>query len=282
MFSSTALFIVTKNGIFAATDGKAVEDGVARTTQKLSLVHDRILVSDIGLSDIYLSKKKVAEAIKSGQSIPEWVNHVAPYHFQTWILGIEKRTPRDVSVALLASAVKDEADRTFSSLAPLLKDMAMNHQPPFEGEKRIVAVYALAGFDETYIPTIYSVTLELDRNSLSLVPGKIEQIHPNPAIRVDDRFYMPAGSAQTAIEPIVRHPDSREYKRLPATAQAELQRLSKAEPVTISQIKGLLTALIAEEISASSQYVGWPVWFGVIPRCGRPMLTKIVRPRDGK
>jgi hypothetical protein len=279
-FPSTAVFIVTKSGIVAATDGKSFSytEQRAGIIQKLVLLHERVLVAEIGLADIQASKKAIREVVKSGRDVPQWVKDFVPFHFPDWMRGIEKRTSHDISMAILARTVKDEADRTFGTAAPVLKEMAMNHRPPFEDEKRLVAVFVLAGFEENYIPTIYSVTIELNRNDLSVMPGKIEHVHPEPGTKVDDKFYMPAGSAQKAIGNIVGHPETGEYKSMPAQAQIELAQLHKAEALTTAQAQDLLTALVSQEIVASGNDVGWPIWFGSIPKYGRPLLVQSRKP----
>jgi len=284
-FSSTAVFIVTKSGIAAATDGKSISGQTGQTSgtlQKLVLLHSRILVAQIGLAELRTNKKALRAAIRRGQPMPKWVMNFVPYSFPEWIMGIEKSTPPDISVAMLADTVKNKADRTFGVAAPLLKEMAMQHQPPFQDDQSMVATYVLAGFDENHVPTIYSVTIELNRDDLSLLPGKIEHVHPVPGTgSVDDRFYMPAGSFQTAIAPIVKEPQSAQYNRIPLRAKNELAQLHNGQAIAMTQVNDFLTVLISEEIIASSDSVGWPIWIGNIPRRGNSTLTRIPKPTKG-
>lgn len=281
-FSSTAVFIVTKGGIAAATDGKSISGETSGTLQKLALLHSRILVAQIGLAELRTNKKALRAAIRRGQPIPKWVKNFAPYSFPEWIMGIEKRTSSNTSVAMLAHTIKNEADRTFGAAAPLLKEMAMQHQPPFQDDQTMVATFVLAGFGETHVPTIYSVTIELNQDDLSLLPGRIEHVHPVPGTgSVDDRFYMPAGSFQTAIAPIVKEPESAWYNRISPQAKKELAQLHNGQPIAIAQVDDLLAVLISEEIAVSSDSVGWPIWIGNIPKHGKASLTRIPKPTKG-
>jgi hypothetical protein len=277
-FPSTAVVIVTKTGIAAATDGKSISDGTSGALQKLAILHKRILIAEIGLAEIRPNKEAISRAIRRGQPVPKWAKNFVPYSFPEWIGSIEKRTSPDISVAMLTETVKNEADRTFGAAAPLLKDMAMQHQPPFQDGQTMVATFVLAGFDEAHVPNIYSIRIELQPDDFSLQPGKIEHVHPAYGISVDARFYMPAGSAQTAILPIMRQPESSEYRRIPFLTKIELTQLQGGKSVSVEQIFDLLTVLISEEISASSDIVGWPIWLGIVPKKGAPSLSRIPKP----
>jgi hypothetical protein len=248
-FSSSAIAIVTPQGIVLGADGESVDRCFgpcpsAKESKKIVLVQDRVALGTVGLYAV------LGDA-----------HNVPPYYFPTLVGRIEDRLPADASVSQVSEIVQEEVEKLFSWFDLYLKRGILRSEDS-PGDYPIE--YLIAGY-QAGRPTIYSINVEVDWQQVRLKGIHRVLIHPERDRRDDFAIYG-VGSKRVIRE--LKEGRGDLYKKVVSKSPMESHMLAGKRGLSVSQASNLVRVLLEVEAEANPEQVGPPFTIVAIPRNG--------------
>src|ERR1700680_2911259 len=212
-FSSSAIVIITSQGIVLGIDGKSVDRCVGscpspREPQKIVVVQDHIAFGSVGLYAV------LGDA-----------HNVPPYYFPALIGRVEARLPADASVSRVSEMVKEEAEKSFSWFDMYVKRGLLQEK---ESPGDYPLEYLIAGY-QAGDPTIYSIYLEVDWQKLHL--KRIQRVLMDPERNCKDFPIYGVGSKHVLQE--LKEEQGELYQKMISKAPLECRMLRGKRELSI-------------------------------------------------
>ncbi len=253
-FSSSAIAVITSEGIILGVDGKSVDRCLGpcptrRESARIVFVQERIALGTVGLY----------AALGDAHNIP-------PYYFPTLAGRIKSRLPTGASVYDVSEILREEVEKVFAWFDVYLK-RGLLQQKDSPGEFPVE--YLIAGY-QADVPTIYSVSVEVDWEKQSLKGIRRVLVHPKPNGKRDLPIYG-VGSKRVLQE--LREERGDLYQRIVSKAPLESRLLLGRKELSVNQARNLVGALLEVEAEANPEQVGPPFTIVALLNKGPAPLT---------
>ena len=254
-YATTAIFIVTKNGIVAGADQLiySVSFGGVRsagegTGSKIALIKDRFIVASLGVQSI--------------DGAPP------AYDFTSFIRTIESKITSDVSVPQLMLFIEDESARTFNAIG-IEKAMRAGTIKRSDSIRCEFVEYVIAGYDSG-VPMIFEVTYELDWYGYHLVGPIVKAIHPQQGHDAEFGFHV-FGTVCSVAD--FAKPESYANKRALAYTPIAFKKLLARQPLSMVEGTDLVRVFISTQAEVNPSLVGPTATVITLPTNGVGTLT---------
>jgi hypothetical protein len=237
-YGTTAIFVVTPDGIAGGTDQLTTEistaDGAAKSKAtnipKVELIHKRFVVATVSF----------VRTPADGSA----------YSFSDWIKAVGDKLTADASVTQFVRLIEDEATRTFKDklqVEAAMQDGRLKKSQPFE-EKFVE--YIVGGY-EAGKPAIVSIELRLDWHHNLLIGPLEENLSPLPGVT----FHLIAHGEDCAFSE-VNNVNSYSYKKFHLYRPATLAKIVAWRELTKDEAIDAIRVLIKIQAEITPSKVG--------------------------
>jgi hypothetical protein len=223
-YATTVVIVVTPEAIIVGADGKTISriTGKSGPVKKAFIIQHRLIVTALGNANVGMG----------------WDNGPQiDFRFAKWIMNIDKKCPKDVSVAELTRMIEKESTFAFKDADLFIADGAFDRQYP----QKSFLDFIISGY-EAGIPTITRVKFEIDWEKRHLNAPIVTQEHPRTNQRADFDFFVYGRRRFDGNELINRKGDG--YKELLAVIPKELPKLSAMQNLTLHEATNVCLAIL--------------------------------------
>jgi hypothetical protein len=264
---TTIVIFVTPDGIVIATDSKAVNKDTAftpqseTTIQKFVIVHDKIVVSTTGLTEL------------SGQ---------APYRFGTWMDALQSKLSADASVEDVVWAIKEQSKVQFAPVQDAVQEGYLTKDRPDETCQDFLT-YLVAGYQES-TATLWEVQYYIDWNTQTLIGPKRTKILPPDQSTSTNNVFTATYGVQEVIHQF-QNSQSYAYKQLKARAPKAFADYFDHKHLYLEDSVSIARVLVQIEEEMNPSDVGGEVRIVQIPTNGKAeevkgrIVPKVRKPR---
>lgn len=239
--ATTIALMAIADGIVIASDSKTnfQNDSLSNTGQsametKFAIVQDRIVVANIGVFDF---KREDVH-----------------YNFLTWMRGLQRSLPADISVSGFVKILTTETAKTFGVLTGWIKSGALKRPEPGQ-PCTMLAQYIVAGY-ENGIGTVYEVQYYADWNQQIVVGPVSTLLQPDP--NASGNIHLHLFGQREAIADL-SEPQSYAYQEALRLCPGGFGNLISHRAFTLHEAADLTRTLVQIEEKVSPSEVGGPV-----------------------
>jgi hypothetical protein len=249
-YATTAIFVVTPEGIAGGTDQQTTEvltaDGGVKSKAinipKVELIHGRFVVATVGL----------VRTPADGSA----------YNFSDWIKATGDKLAADASVTQFVRLIEEQATKKFKDelhVEAAMDDGRLKKGQPFEEE---FIEYLVGGYDEVGKPTIVSIELRLDWKQKLLLEPIEENLSPLPGASP----LTLSRTGENCAVGSVTNVNSYSYEKFHRYRPATLAKIMARQDLTKDEALDTIRVLIKIQAEITPGTVGKPariVWVPV-------------------
>jgi|GEM_PF-6332459 hypothetical protein len=258
--ATTLVFLVTHSSIIVGADSKVMApkgNRIRRTSP--SGINKAVIVRDLFV---------VAAGNLSSEDIftKDHVSKVFSYDFAKWIVKVQEKLPKNLSIPVLTHVIESESGITFKNFDKYIAGGALsgNYAPD------PLIEYFIVGY-ESGIPTINDVYFRIDRNKNHLEGPTVDPVYPNNKAGLSYNLHV----ACTRDVIVDLNAGKRETsEELGAMIPKELPKLLSRQDLSLSEGINVCLAILRYEARHHKDFVAPPYTITVVPPLGMGGITQ--------